>query len=147
MNKLHSFLLLSFLLVTVSASAIHIKGGWMYYEYVRTESDGKITYKVVVKLYRDCTTPNPGQNDVQIPISVFANNTNTKVTDFIAPQSRAYRLEKTSFSECINPKPQVCYVVLEYTGEVSLPPLAGGYIAAFQRCCRINGISNVVPPS
>src|SRR5689334_8272661 len=103
MNKTQRFLLMLFLLVAVNANAIHIKGGWMYYEYVKTEPNGDITYKVVVKLYRDCATPNPGQNDVQISITIFRNNDNSSMGEFIAPQTRIYRLQKTSFSECINP--------------------------------------------
>ncbi len=147
MSTIKRFLFVILLLSSVSSYALHIKGGWMYYEYVRTETSGHVTYKVVVKLYRDCATPNPGQNDTQIPISIFRTNSNSRVTEFTAPQTRIYRLEKSTFSDCINPKPQVCYVIIEYTGEVTLPPIPGGYIASFQRCCRINGISNVVPPS
>jgi gliding motility-associated-like protein len=130
----------------LQAYGIHIKGGWMYYEYEKTEANGDITYRIVVKLYRDCVPPTANQNDAQIIITVFKNNgTFAKTTT--AGLSRSYRLQKSTFSECINPKPEVCYVILEYAGRISLPPVTGGYIAAFQRCCRINGIVNVEAPS
>jgi gliding motility-associated-like protein len=146
MKKLDKLLVMGFLLLGFAANAIHIKGGWMYYEYLGS-SGGKNNYKLVVKVYRDCATPNPGQNDIQINISVFKNADNKLYDNFIAPQTDIYRLEKQSFSECINPKPTVCYVILEYTATISVPDAPEGYTAAFQRCCRINGIVNVAPPS
>ena len=135
------------MLAASNVQAVHIKGGWMYYEYKGKDAAGNNLYTVVVKVYRDCSPPNAGQNDTQIVISFFDANTNARIKNITALSSREYRLEKSTFSDCINPKPQVCYVILEYTGTVSLPPVAGGYIASFQRCCRINGIVNVIPPS
>ncbi len=135
------------ILAAGNVQAVHIKGGWMYYEYKGKDAAGDNLYTVVVKLYRDCAPPNPGQNDTQIAISFFDATSFGRIKNIIAQSSREYRLEKSTFSNCINPKPQVCYVILEYTGTVSLPSIPGGYIASFQRCCRINGIVNVQSPS
>lgn len=133
------------LLAGLQSNAIHIKGGWMYYEYIGTESGGN-RYKIVVKLYRDCANPTNGQNDNSINISIYRNSDNALMLTE-APREQMYRLEKKSFSECINPRPSVCYVILQYEGEVVLPATPGGYTASFQRCCRINGIVNVRAPS
>jgi gliding motility-associated-like protein len=148
MKTIKPLLILMYMMAGLCAQAIHIKGGWMYYEYLgKNAQNNNNEYRVVVKLYRDCAPPTAGQNDAQINIAVYKNTGNSFYENFPAPQVKAYRLEKKSFSECINPKPSVCYVVLEYATTVSLPPAAGGYTASFQRCCRINGIVNVVNPS
>jgi gliding motility-associated-like protein len=148
MKTIKPLLILIFIVAGLHAKAIHIKGGWMFYEYLgKNVQNGKNNYRLVVKLYRDCAPPTAGQNDAEINIAVYKNSGNTFFDEFKAPQVKAYRLEKRSFSECINPKPSVCYVVLEYETTISLPPAAGGYTASFQRCCRINGIVNVINPS
>ena len=129
-----------------AVSALHIKGGWMYYEYTGEGSVGA-KYNVIIKVYRDCNPPNPGQNDAQISVTFFNNVDRSLYTNMNAPLIRQYPLDKTNFNDCINPKPRVCYVVLEYRGTVELPHNTEGYTAAFQRCCRISGIVNVAPPS
>ena len=113
MKTIKSLLILVSVLAGMHAAAIHIKGGWMYYEYLGKNSNGNNDYRVVVKLYRDCAPPTAGQNDAEINIRVFRNSTNSPLGVFRAQQVRAYRLEKKSFSECINRKRSVCYVILE----------------------------------
>ena len=44
---------------------------------------------------------------------------------------------------CITNAPVVCYQVGYYEFDVSLPASANGYTIVYQRCCRINGISNL----
>ncbi len=127
--------------------ALHIKGGWMSYRYLGRTATGDLEYEIMVKVFRDCGTQSPGQNDALINITFFSNSTGGPGQVFVATQSRNYYMRKTSFSPCITPVPDVCYVVLEYFGRVTLKPDPGGYTAAFQRCCRINGIINVTQPS
>ena len=136
------------LLLATGAQALHIKGGWMSYKFLGKDGAGNFQYEVTVKVYRDCGVQSPGQNDNIVNISVFSNATNTKAAPvFVAGQVNNYTLRKSSFSPCISPRPDVCYVILEYRGTITVAPLAQGYTLAFQRCCRIDGIVNVVPPS
>lgn len=127
----------------------HIKGGWMYYEYLGQSpvDPSKARYNIVLKVYRDCSPPSQGQNDAVAPITVFKNNIPIVVTTLQAPQTRIYTLDKHSFSTCIQPIPSVCYVVLEYQTTVDLDTAGSGYTLSYQRCCRIDGIINVQPPS
>ncbi len=138
---------LAAMLFAFVAEARHIKGGWIYYTYIGKAADGKLQYQVTVKVYRDCAPPDPGQNDTQINLSVFNTGNSSLYGNFTAPLSSQYPLNKTSYSECVNPKPEVCYVILEYSTTISLPASADGYTLSFQRCCRINGIVNVLQPS
>jgi gliding motility-associated-like protein len=135
------------LLLFQFVNALHIKGGWMNYRYIDTESNGNLRYEFTVKVFRDCGTQSPGQNDAVINITMFRNGDNTQAGVFAAGSVANYSLRKTTFNPCIQPVPDVCYVILEYRGIVSVPPHASGYTASFQRCCRINGIVNVIQPS
>lgn len=127
--------------------ARHIKGGWMYYQYLGTNSYGDLMYSVTLKIYRDCATPGNGQNAPNLNLTVFDNTDNNLVGNFPAPKTDEYSLQKSSFSECISPKPTICYVVLVYNTTINLPASAQGYTIASQRCCRIDGIVNVPAPS
>jgi len=135
------------LALVIPASALHIKGGWMSYRYIGTTATGDLEYEITVKVFRDCGTQSPGQNDPIINVTFFSNNPGSAGQTFVATQTRSYFMRKTSFSPCITPVPEVCYVVLEYMGRATLKPDPAGYTAAFQRCCRINGIVNVEQPS
>ncbi len=138
-------------LVLLSATvvqALHIKGGWMSYKYLGKDGSGNLMYEFTVKVFRDCGVQSPGQNDNIINITLFRNSDNSRLESaFAANLVQNSRLQKTTFSPCISPVPDVCYVVLEYRGNVTVAPSARGYTAAFQRCCRINGIVNVAQPS
>jgi gliding motility-associated-like protein len=145
MKKTGVFVLL--MLAALGAQSLHIKGGWMYYKYLGRDNNGFYQYRVNLKVYRDCAPPNPGQNDNIINFTVYNNSTGLRQGDFPAPLTANFTLAKTSFSECFNPRPQVCYVILEYETVVTLPASPNGYTIAFQRCCRINGIVNILQPS
>lgn len=135
------------MLLCVHADALHIKGGWFSYAYLGKTSGGNFQYRVTLRVYRDCAPPNPGQNDTQINFSIFANGSNARIAEVAAPLTANYPLSKSSYSECLNPRPEVCYVILEYSAVVELSASNSGYTIAFQRCCRINGIVNVLQPS
>lgn len=130
-----------------AVSALHIKGGWISYRYIGRESNGNLRYSFTVKVYRDCGVQNPGQNDAVINIQLFRNSNNDTAGTFAASQTRIYILRKNDFSSCISPVPEICYVILEYEGIVSVPVTLQGYTASFQRCCRINGIINIAGPT
>ncbi|HMP94100.1 MAG TPA: PKD domain-containing protein, partial [Phnomibacter sp.] len=140
---------LATLLTALTSQALHIKGGWMSYKHMGVDANGNNLYVMTVKVYRDCAPANPQQNDVTINVTIYNNSApGASAVNIPAPMSTSYRLEKTDWDPCINPRPQVCYVVLQYeTGIFALPPSADGYTASFQRCCRINGIVNVAQPS
>ncbi len=141
-------LCLTVMLCSTGGYALHIKGGWMSYRYIGVDGVGNRQYEITVKVFRDCGIQSPGQNDNVIYISVFRNSNNTSAGPaFAAGLVQNYTLRKNSFSPCISPPPDVCYVILEYRGNVSLPPTDQGYTLSFQRCCRINGIVNVQQPS
>lgn len=138
--------LLILVLIGPPLFANHIKGGWIYYEYLGTTGSGNLQYKVTLKVYRDCNPPNPGQNDPVINIAVY-NGASTQAQIFAAPMVNQYTLQKTTFNPCMSNPPSVCYVILHYETTIELAPSSAPYTLSFQRCCRIGGINNVTPPS
>ncbi len=129
--------------------ARHIKGGWIYYECLGQSQGqpGKLSYRLTLKLYRDCNESSPGQNPEAINFTIFRTADNALAANVAASKTKEYTLSKGTFSNCINPRPSICYVVFEYATIVNLDPISEGYTVSFQRCCRIDGIVNMRPPS
>ena len=127
----------------------HIKGGWIYYECLgASQGDpNKLSYRISLKLYRDCNPSSPGQNPDAVNFTIFRNIDNVQVANPLAPKTNQYVLSKGTFSNCINPRPTICYMVFDYSTIVDLDRVTAGYTVSFQRCCRIDGIVNMQPPS
>lgn len=142
MKKLFfSFLVL---LISISSFANHITGGEMYYT-LTSQSGNSYTYHVVLKLYRDCFAP-PGAAplDDDAAISIFNNATSVSVWANTVKRNRIEHRNLDSPNPCINNPPPVCYDVGYYEFDVTLPGTAQGYTIAYQRCCRIVGINNLI---
>ena len=131
--------------------AAHIRGGELYYKYEGAgNAAGSSKYTLILKLYIDCGQNDPGQLDVRAALTIFSRGTNQQIG-----QARIARMFKEEFirydpnsNPCItNPPLDVCYRLRYYSIPVELPDTPDGYIVAFQRCCRIEGIKNVLPPS
>ena len=70
MKKFLFIFLLS--LVSLGSFANHLKGGWIYYEYLgngNTPNTSK--YRITVKQYIECHITNPGQLDQQVSLGIF----------------------------------------------------------------------------
>lgn len=149
-QSLLKFILFIFLCLSFNASfARHIKGGWIFYQYLGPgiTDPSKLLYKVTVKVFRDCAIPDPNQNDTQIGITIFSTATGGQLNDIFAPLVAIDTLNKVSYSACINTNPPVCYHILRYEKTMELAPISGGYTLSYQRCCRTNGIINITAPS
>lgn len=129
-----------FLLIGFSSSASHIVGATITYEYL-----GGSSYRVTLKLYRDC-----GPTSIDFPPSVTINvrdgNNNNLGKDITIP---------ISFRDTIDPyvdtcavKTNLCLEQANYTKVVNnLPPRVGGYFLYYALCCRNANIQNIQFPS
>lgn len=133
------FTLLSFI---QQAAAEHITGGEIYYTF-GGESNGTFTYNVTLKLFRNCG--NVGAPlDATASIAVYELGTNRLVQEIQQGLSSSRELRLSAPGPCISNAPEVCYQVGFYNFPVSVPASPNGYIIVYQRCCRINGINNVL---
>ncbi len=122
--------------------ANHITGGEMYYTYIGF-SNGQHQYQVTLKLYRDCFSTG-AELDASSIIAVFDGGNNSMLTRYEVKQLKVERLNLGFPGPCITGSPRVCYEVGYYQFTVSLDPRPNGYVIAYQRCCRIQGISNIL---
>lgn len=137
MNKL--FLILLILVSVSKAHASHIVGGDMYYDYL-----GGNNYRVTVIIYRDCASTGAAYDDPLI-VGVFDSNHN-EVTSISIPFPGSVVLPIVFNNPCVTAPSGICTERAIYTTVVNLPPIAGGYDLAYQRCCRGPNITNLNNP-
>jgi gliding motility-associated-like protein len=128
------------LLVSPEVKATHIIGGDMTYKQL-----GNNRYQITLTLRRDCAL---GQVDYDNPASVgiFSASSNTLIREVLVPFVKSDTVSNTIASACGFQGSPVCVETTTYQTEVELPFLAGGYIIAYQRCCRNGSLNNVVNP-
>jgi PKD repeat protein len=131
-------------------SAAHIRGGELYYRYQGPGvAPNTSSYLVTLKLYIDCGQNDPGQLDTEVFLTVFTKPDNREYIGRYAQMvdEDFIRYDPAS-NPCINNPPRdVCYRLRYYQTTFELPNTNQGYTIAFQRCCRIEGIKNIVAPS
>ena len=128
----------------LSASAKHIAGGEMSYKYLgpgTVSNSGR--YLIMLKMYRDCDTDG-AKLDPNASISVYANGSSTPFAVKSVPLERTDVITLTTPDPCISNPPRICYEVGNYSFEIELPFTNNGYTVAYQRCCRIDGIFNLM---
>lgn len=145
---LATLFLLSF---TVPALAAHIIGGEMRYTYVGpgVAANSKI-YRITLILFRGDDPTGallaPSyvigiyNNDNGSKIIGTAANNNWLVTQDVPPGIQAVPIVLPT---CIQGAPSLNYTYASYSMTIELPVNANGYTAAYQTCCRINGMVNV----
>lgn len=128
------------MLLTKVADATHIVGGEIYYDNL-----GGDNYKIHLKVYRDCLNGIPPFDDPAV-ISVFDSNGNL-IMALSVPLTSSLTVPPTNNSPCApTTAGNACVEEGIYETTVNLPPLLGGYIIAYQRCCRNGTILNLVNP-
>ena len=147
MKKLLFFI---FLITTVdTAFAAHISGGEMSYIYLGPGTlPGTLKYQINLTMYKDCNAPPTSANlDPTVTFTVFQNSDGTQ---FLNIQNIAgmdtFRIQKVPTDPCIddNIERNVCFIIRKYTTIIdNLPLTAAGYTVAYQRCCRIAGMTNI----
>jgi gliding motility-associated-like protein len=136
-------LILATFVLSKTLLAEHITGGEMYYTFIGISSSGEYQYRVTLKLYRDCNSPG-AQLDASAAIAIFdKSRSNAMVWNNSIGRTKTDTLLLGSPGPCITNAPVVCYQVGYYEFDISLPASVNGYTIAYQRCCRINGISNL----
>jgi len=143
MIKKISLLFCSVLLFCSLASARHIKGGWVQYEYVSAGATaGTSMYKITVYVFRDCIQSGPMPGALGIYDAATFKNVQT-ITGTAISYKLVNSATKSSFDPCLSNPPVICYQTFAYTTIVTLPDNANGYIIAAQDANRISGIVNI----
>lgn len=133
---------ISICFLSLSSYANHITGGEIYYTYRGQLPNGKHTYRVTLKLYRDHFSSGAAL-DPSAPIGIFNTATGALIQTRRVGMTSSVELVLGSPGPCITDPPVVHYDVGYYEFDIDLDPSASGYTIAYQRCCRIAGISNL----
>ncbi|MDQ3143154.1 MAG: PKD domain-containing protein [Bacteroidota bacterium] len=147
--KIYSSLLLLIIIISFQneVKASHIVGGEMTYRCL-----GGIRYEIRLTLRRDCLLGSPeAQFDDPARIGIFDSDgvilrTLGNYGALIVPFRHDDTLNEILKTECEVIGGDVCVHTTTYIGLVELPFRKGGYIFAYQRCCRNSSILNIVDP-
>ncbi len=134
-------ILFIFFLTPFITSASHVVGGSLTYEQL-----GASTYKIILKVYRDC-----GPTSAALDNSVVIEVKRADGTAFVPSKNITIPLgTKTKLNPFVDTcviKQNICVEEGIYTKIVNnFPPQAGGYHLFWQRCCRNASILNIVTP-
>ena len=120
--------------------ATHIVGGEIYYDYI-----GNDNYKITMKVYRDCLNGIP-PFDSPAFFTIF-NSSGVVVTTMQVAYTSTTSVPPSNNSPCApSANSNACVEEAIYQTTVNLPPIAGGYTIAYQRCCRNGTIVNLNNP-
>ncbi len=121
--------------------ATHIVGGELYYDCL-----GSNTYKLTLKIYRDCNPGNLAFDDT-LYISAWDKNSTPNFLDTsILYFPGSILVPFVSSDTCLTPPTNVCVEEAIYTSTITLPSSITGYTFAYQRCCRNSTIIHIVDP-
>ncbi|MDU0370224.1 gliding motility-associated C-terminal domain-containing protein [Hymenobacter endophyticus] len=139
-------LLASLVLVLALArpvQATHIVGGELDLQYLSGND-----YQLTLNLYFDAVNGQPGALDPEMVASLFEIGSNRRMLNVALRQTSNTLVAYTS-PACTNPDLVTRRIV--YSRLITLPPQtyanAAGYYIAVERCCRNNGINNILNPS
>ncbi|TAL62529.1 MAG: T9SS type B sorting domain-containing protein [Bacteroidetes bacterium] len=147
-------------LLSTTASATHLMGGWAGYQYLGLNSvTGNYEYQVTFKVYLycdditlPCGTCTNAPLDPSIQVGAYTqdfldpNNPNKILAaSFTIPLGSQTWVPLPGAAQCAT-APVVCVEEGIYTMQVELPPSNGGYHLIFERCCRNYNIINLPSP-
>jgi hypothetical protein len=138
-------LVIFFICCAVPSFARHITGGEIFYEYIGPGStSGTSQYKITLRLFRDCFSTG-APLDATVNIGIFDKLSGTAVSGspFTVSLDHIQQIQKGGNIPCIINPPQVCYQIGFYYFNVTLPNNQMGYWVSFQRCCRVDNITNL----
>ena len=130
-------------------SATHIVGGELSYKHVVNDR-----YEISLMFRRDCLLGDPSaQFDNPVNIWIFNGDGNLQTQLGVNGRFRmdfnsSDTLNQIIRSDCGFEGTQVCVHETTYKGILRLPnnPGDGGYILAYQRCCRNETLQNILDP-
>lgn len=133
-------LLMSF---SIQMNARHIVGGEMYYKCNGVQN-GKMNVTIDLILYRDATVASPFDESAEIGIYTGSDNNWNFFDIFNTAQPTREILDNTAGTPCLSAVPNITVEKGVYKFDLSLPISNSSYLISYTRCCRVEGINNIV---
>ena len=142
------FFICILLLYGLASDAKHIAGGELFYQYLGPGSSANTSsFKITLRLFRDCNSTGPLLQDEQVTVGVYENNYLIKSV-FLPIQGPVTSISlNTSRIACLIGSVSVCYEIGIYSSTIELVNNTVGYTLSRLGCCRVDGISNLIAPS
>lgn len=149
MKRILLLLCVCFLLCK-TASAYHIKGGWIQYKYLSKATDSTSNYQIILHVYRTCGTP--GTLPMPATISIFDAVTNIEIkrVSIVNTTINTYYIHGPDTKKLTKPpcatvqdKDMPCYAISTFTTTVELKDIPNGYILAASDATRTTLIQNL----
>ena len=136
-----------FFIIVSTTFATHISGGEMSYIYLGPgTTPGTLKYQINLTMYKDCNAGG-ADLDAMVTFTVFSNSNGSQFLNIQnIPGMDTFRIRKIPSDPCIddNIELNVCFIIRKYTTIIdNLPLTAEGYTVAYQRCCRVPGMTNI----
>lgn len=145
MKKL--FFIIVLFICSIPATARHVAGGELYYEYMGPSGSGS-GYRITLRLFRDCNSGGPLLQVELVTVGIYNSSTGQLVTTLPLPiitPVTSISLNTGAFP-CLVGTVSVCYEMALYSATVVLPDNIEGYTLSRLGCCRIDLISNLSVP-
>jgi gliding motility-associated-like protein len=135
-----------FSLLSAPLFANHISGGEMIYEYIGPgNSPNTKLYKITLRLFRD-NNGGGAAMPASVYIGIFNNDNLTAIggSPFNISITSTITVPVVPPPICMTNPPMLNYSMGSFEFTVQLPNNANGYTAAYQTCCRIFPLENVL---
>ncbi len=126
--------------------ASHISGADLTYRVINVQQS---LYEIQLVLYQDCLTGNPGAIAEDNPAKIIiykADGSAFRSLDISWTPGSPETVPLNVDNACITNPPATCLKRSVFRTSINLPPVPGGYIVAYQRCCRNGKIDNIAQP-
>ncbi|MGB4846195.1 MAG: PKD domain-containing protein [Ferruginibacter sp.] len=141
------FLFISlFLIFAIPSFANHISGGEMIYQYLGPGSAANTKkYRITLRLFRDNLGGGAAMPS-SVFIGIFNNDNNSLIagSPFNVSLTSTINVPVTAPPPCMLNPPSLDYSMGSFEMTVDLPNNSSGYTAAYQTCCRIFPLQNVL---
>ncbi len=134
-------LILIAIITTFKLQATHLSGAEITYQHV-----SGLTYKVKLRLYRDCSGANLG-NSLYVKLFSTSQSVDTNVSltlDTMYEKQNYCTGTLTRCSQMNNANLPIGFQVFEYSGLTTLPGNAPDWQFSYTICCRSNNVGNIV---
>jgi gliding motility-associated-like protein len=141
--KKYFFIIVLFLL-SIPATARHVAGGEVFYEYLGPGSNpGTSMYLVTMRLFRDCNSNGPQLEGEVVNIGFYSQGQLYTFMRLPVPGNvTTIRLNTANFP-CLVGNVDVCYQMAVTSGVITLPDNADGYTVVRHGQNRIDYIGNL----
>jgi gliding motility-associated-like protein len=144
------FFLYVCLICLLPASARHVAGGELFYEYLGFgNTPGTSNYKITLRLFRDCQSSGPLLESETVIVGIYSNDNGALMNALTLPRISAVTsiALNTADFPCLVGNVSVCYEIGIFSATIQLNDNINGYTLSRIGCCRVDRISNLSQPS